>query len=147
MNIRQRFSQEKTPNHVSFQLIILQIPSFYQTFRSNFPYSLKRQKKQKKVYQFNKIQKNTLALTYCITLKTKYMELPKFLLGDNTDFPDDIFILHMDYPQFIVNLKNDEIELLEEVEDLSEAELQTEMSKLITEAIEFYDREMSRYEE
>ena len=40
------------------------------------------------------------------------MELPKFLLGDNTDFPDDIFIIHLDYPRFIINLKDDEVEFM-----------------------------------
>nr|MBP6315976.1 hypothetical protein [Chitinophagaceae bacterium] len=73
--------------------------------------------------------------------------MPKFLLGDNTDFPEDIFILHLEYPRFIVNLKNDELELLEEVEELSDAELQNEMTALVELAVTFYDREMSRYEE
>lgn len=75
------------------------------------------------------------------------MELPKFLLGDNTDFPDDIFIIHLDYPRFIINLKDDEVEFLEEDEDLDEAELKAEMENLITQANAFYDREIARYEE
>jgi MATE family multidrug resistance protein len=75
------------------------------------------------------------------------MELPKFLLGDNTDFPDDIFIIHLDYPRFIINLKDDEVEFMEEAEDLDEAELNAEMEALIVEANEFYDREIGRYEE
>lgn len=75
------------------------------------------------------------------------MELPKFLLGDNTDFPDDIFIIHMDYPRFIINLKDDEVEFLEEAEDLDEAELNEIMEALIVEANDFYDREVERYEE
>ena len=75
------------------------------------------------------------------------MELPKFLLGDNTDFPDDIFIIHLDYPRFIINLKDDEVEFMEEDEDLDEAELKAEMEQLITEANAFYDREIVRYEE
>jgi hypothetical protein len=75
------------------------------------------------------------------------MELPKFLLGDNTDFPDDIFIIHLDYPRFIINLKDDEVEFIEEDEDLDEAELTAEMENLITLANEFYDREISLYEE
>lgn len=29
------------------------------------------------------------------------MELPKFLLGDNTDFPDAIFVIHTEFPRFI----------------------------------------------
>lgn len=75
------------------------------------------------------------------------MDLPKFLLGDNTDFPDDIFIIHLDYPRFIINLKDDEVEFLEEDEDLDEAELNAEMENLITQANAFYDREIARYEE
>ena len=75
------------------------------------------------------------------------MELPKFLLGDNTDFPDDIFIIHLDYPRFIINLKDDEVEFMEEDEDLDETELNAEMESLITQANEFYDREIALYEE
>ncbi len=75
------------------------------------------------------------------------MELPKFLLGDNTDFPEDIFIIHLDFPRFIINLKNDEVEFLEDADDIDEAELQQEMEGLIDEANEFYDREVSRYED
>lgn len=75
------------------------------------------------------------------------MELPKFLLGDNTDFPDDIFIIHTDYPRFIINLANDEIEWLEEFDEEDEKELASEMENLIAEANGFYDREISRYEE
>lgn len=75
------------------------------------------------------------------------MELPKFLLGDNTDHPDDIFIIHTDYPRFIINLANDEIEWLEDVETDNETELENEVSELIEQASAFYDREMDRYEE
>ena len=75
------------------------------------------------------------------------MELPKFLLGDNTDFQDDIFIIHLDYPRFIINLKDDEVEFLEEAEDLDEGELNEVMETLIIEANDFYDREVGRYEE
>ena len=35
---------------------------------------------------------------------------PKFLLGDNTDYPDAIFIIHTEFPRFILNLANDEVE-------------------------------------
>ncbi len=73
------------------------------------------------------------------------MTLPKFLLGDNTDFPDDIFIIHTEYPQFIINLVNDEIEWLEEVQSNNETELTNEVNELIGLASKFYDREMERY--
>ena len=73
--------------------------------------------------------------------------MPKFLLGDNTDFPEDIFILHLEFPRFILNLKNDELELIDETDELSDAELQNEITALVEEAVAFYDREMNRYEE
>ncbi|NMH29304.1 hypothetical protein [Flavobacterium silvaticum] len=75
------------------------------------------------------------------------MTLPKFVLGDNTDFPEDIFIIHLEYPRFIINLKDDEIEIIDEVEEDEEAELQEEMERLVAMANEFYDREVARYEE
>ena len=50
------------------------------------------------------------------------MNLPKFIIGDNTDYQEDIFIVHLDYPRCIINLLNDEVEWLEEPEG-SEAEL------------------------
>jgi hypothetical protein len=75
------------------------------------------------------------------------MERPKFILGDNTDFPDDIFIVHLDYPRFLINLKDDEVEFLEDIDDEDERELESEMEHLITLAGEFYDKEMENYEE
>ena len=74
------------------------------------------------------------------------MEIPKFLLGDNTDHPDDIFIIHTEYPQFIINLLNDDIEWLDELRG-DETEIAIEIAKLIEESSEFYDREMERYVE
>ena len=38
------------------------------------------------------------------------MNLPKFLLADNSQFPEDIFVLHTEFPRFVINLKDDEIE-------------------------------------
>jgi len=74
------------------------------------------------------------------------MELPKFLLGDNTDCMKDIFVIHTEYPRFIINLVDDEIEWLEDFDGADEDELATEVAQLIEKASEFYDREMNRYE-
>lgn len=74
------------------------------------------------------------------------MELPKFVLADNTDFPEDIYVIHLDFPRFIINMANDEIELLEEIDENEEAEVSEELEKLIVAAGEFYDREMDRYD-
>lgn len=72
------------------------------------------------------------------------MTLPKFLIGDNTDHPDDIFIIHTEYPQFIINLIDDEVEWLDDIQG-DEAELANEVAELINLASKFYDREMKRY--
>ena len=74
------------------------------------------------------------------------MDLPKFMLGDNTDFPQSIFIVHTEYPRFILNLENDSIKWLESFSSSDEEELVTQTKKLIEEASVFYDREVSRYE-
>jgi len=74
------------------------------------------------------------------------MTIPKFLLCDNTDHPDDIFIMHTEYPQFIINLLDDEIEWMDELRG-DETEIANEIARLIEEASEFYDREMERYTE
>ena len=74
------------------------------------------------------------------------MELPKFLLGDNTDYPTAIFIVHTEYPRFVINLENDEVEWLEDFSREDEKELETEAGNLIRQATDFYDREVSRYE-
>jgi hypothetical protein len=74
------------------------------------------------------------------------MTLPKFLMGDNTDHPDDVFVVHTEYPQFIINLVNDEIEWMDDLQG-NEEELAIEIAQLIEEASLFYDREMERYVE
>ena len=74
------------------------------------------------------------------------MEFPKFLLGDNTDYPTAIFVIHTDYPRFIINLEN-EVEWLEDFSSEDEKELEVEAENLIEQATAFYDREVSRYEE
>lgn len=75
------------------------------------------------------------------------MKIPKFLLGDNTDFQEDIFVIHTEFPRFIINLVNDEIEWLENFQGNDEDELTEVVSGLIEEASTFYDREMKRYED
>ncbi|HZH68976.1 MAG TPA: hypothetical protein VFD80_00820 [Flavobacteriaceae bacterium] len=75
------------------------------------------------------------------------MEFPKFLLGDNTDYPDAIFVIHTEFPRFIINLANDEVEWLEEFDDEDQKELASEAENLIEQANAFYDREIERYNE
>lgn len=75
------------------------------------------------------------------------MEFPKFLLGDNTDYPSAIFVVHTEYPRFIINLENDEVEWLEDFSKEDQKELEAEAESLIERANAFYDREVSRYED
>lgn len=75
------------------------------------------------------------------------MNLPKFLLGDNTDTPEEIFVLHTEFPRFVINLKDDEIEWFEDFKGEDQTELEEITMSLIEEASAFYDREMDRYKE
>ena len=71
----------------------------------------------------------------------------KFILGDNTDMPDAMFVVHLEYPRFVLNLDNDEVEWLEEFDEEDTKELEAESENLIEEAIAFYEREITRIEE
>jgi len=74
------------------------------------------------------------------------MKLPKFLLGDNTDYTDSIFVIHTEFPRFIINLVDDEIEWLEDFQGKDREELEGEVASLISQSSEYYDREMKIYE-
>ncbi len=75
------------------------------------------------------------------------MELPKFLLGDNTDYQNSIFVIHTEFPRFIINLEKDEVEWFEDFDQSDQKELELETENLIKQASEFYDREVLRYDE
>ncbi|MCO4822275.1 MAG: hypothetical protein KC469_09420 [Flavobacteriaceae bacterium] len=74
------------------------------------------------------------------------MELPKFILGDNTKYPNAIYVIHTEFPRFIINLENDEVEWLEEFDQHDQKELESETENLIEEATAFYDNEIAQYE-
>ncbi|SEH84474.1 hypothetical protein SAMN02927937_01743 [Paenimyroides aquimaris] len=75
------------------------------------------------------------------------MDLPKFVLADNTDFPDNLFVIHLEYPRFIIDLETEDIEFLEELDESEEVELKEEMNRLIDLAATFYEREITRFAE
>ncbi len=75
------------------------------------------------------------------------MEVPKFLLADNTDFPASVFIVHSEHPRFIIDLQTDEVEWLEEFSREDESELESASRELIEQATAFYDREIASYED
>ena len=74
------------------------------------------------------------------------MDLPKFLLADNSNFPEDIFVLHTEFPRFLINLKDDEIEWFEDLSGEREEDIAGEVSNLIEEASKFYDEQIEGYD-
>ncbi|MGB1169307.1 MAG: hypothetical protein ACPH3L_02930 [Flavobacteriaceae bacterium] len=74
------------------------------------------------------------------------MVLPKFLLADNSSFPEDVFVLHTEFPRFLINLKDDKIEWFEDLSGEKEDDIADEVSKLIEAASDFYDHQIEGYE-
>jgi len=74
------------------------------------------------------------------------MELPKFLLADNSKYPEDIFVLHTEFPRFMINLRNDEVEWFEDLSGENEDDIANELNALIKQAEVFYDKEMEQYQ-
>ncbi len=75
------------------------------------------------------------------------MTLPRFLTADNTDNPNDNFVIHTEYPRFIINLIDDEIEWLEDFTIDDEVDFTNQVAELIDEASVFYDKEVEKYKE
>jgi len=73
------------------------------------------------------------------------MDFPKFLVADNTDLPDAVYIVHTEFPAFILNLENDEVKWIDDITDESEGDLTKTLEGLIAEAEDFYTREVERY--
>lgn len=74
------------------------------------------------------------------------MNIPKFLLADNSNYPEDIFVLHTEFPRFLINLKDDSIEWFEDLSGEKEEDIASEVSNLIEAASQFYDEQVSNYE-
>ena len=70
------------------------------------------------------------------------MELPKFLIADNSSLRNVTFVIHTEYPRFIINISNDEVHWLEDFDKNDEEILYSESEKLINEAFNFYDKEI-----
>ena len=75
------------------------------------------------------------------------MVLPKFILGDNTEYPNAIFVIHTEFPRFIINLEDDDVEWFEDFDDEDQKELETETENAIKLASEFYDAEVAKYQD
>ncbi len=72
--------------------------------------------------------------------------LPKFLLADNSELPEAVFIVHTEYPRFVLNLENDDVTWFDALDPEDGKEiLETEVQELISEAEAFYKREVDHY--
>ena len=71
------------------------------------------------------------------------MKLPRFLLADNSE-SDNIYVIHTEFPRFILNTVNDDVEFWETLdEDIDNEEYET----LVKEAFDFYDNEIKQYDD
>ena len=74
------------------------------------------------------------------------MDLPKFLIADNSELENTIFVIHTHYPRFLINVINDEIHWMEEFEKEDREELESQTTQLIDEALSYYDKEIKNFE-
>ncbi len=73
------------------------------------------------------------------------MDLPKFLLSSNSELPDKLFVVHTEFPRFVLNIINDEIFWLEEFDENDIKEVKNQTQNLINEALDFYDKEITEH--
>lgn len=70
------------------------------------------------------------------------MILPKFLIADNEDFPENTYVVHTEKPRFILDVDTEEYEILDNsITD------ETRMAELFTDALDFYESELDKYDE
>ncbi|MDC0643636.1 hypothetical protein OAP39_03480 [Flavobacteriaceae bacterium] len=74
------------------------------------------------------------------------MDVPKFLIADNSSLKEEIFVLHTEYPRFLLNVSNDDILWLEEFGQDDQEELEKVTQDLIEEALKFFDQEIESME-
>jgi hypothetical protein len=75
------------------------------------------------------------------------MQTPKFLIADNSDYPEKMFILHTEFPRFLLDIETEELEWYDEFEEEPDMEIEEEITELLKLAYAFFDKEMDSYEE
>ena len=73
--------------------------------------------------------------------------LPEFLLADNADFPDAVFVVHTRFPRFVLNLADDNLEWWETLSEEDKESAAEEVALWIERATAFYDNEINRYKD
>ena len=73
--------------------------------------------------------------------------LPAFLLADNSNHPEDVFVVHTQFPRFILNLSNDDLEWWETFSKEDKEQATGEVAHWIEEATALYDNEIKQYKD
>lgn len=68
-------------------------------------------------------------------------------LADNSDFPEDLFVVHTEYPRFILNVEEEEVEWLDDLEGDDEEQVAEEATKVVEEAFKWCDAELEKYDD
>ncbi len=74
------------------------------------------------------------------------MKLPVYLIADNSSLEDDIFVIHTEFPRFILNVSTDEIEWLDQFTEQEAKENADTIEESVKKAYDFFDEEMKNYE-
>ena len=72
------------------------------------------------------------------------MKLPKFLMADNSEFPEDLFVVHTEYPRFILNVEEEEVEWLDDLEGDDEETIANEATQVVEQAFKWCDEELAK---
>lgn len=70
------------------------------------------------------------------------MILPKFLIADNDEYPENTYVVHTGSPRFIVDVDSEEYEILD-----GSAVTEEVIRELLCQALDFYEDELDRYDE
>jgi len=70
------------------------------------------------------------------------MILPKFLIADNEDYPENTYVVHTENPCFILDVDSEEYKIMDGSQVTKE-----DLSELVIKALEFYEDELDRYDE
>jgi len=72
------------------------------------------------------------------------MNVPEFLLSSNSDLPEELFVVHSEFPRCILNIINDQIFWLEEFDENDIKEIKNQIQILIDQGLDFYDKEITK---
>ena len=71
--------------------------------------------------------------------------IPEFLLADNSAYPDAVFVVHTQFPRFILDLSTDNLEWWETFSKEDKESATEEVAHWIEQATAFYDDEVNQY--